>query len=115
MYSPPPLKKIDYNSLFFMNVLIGPSPTNRNTTEIQIIPINRWEMFTNDPHTGSYMKNSYENLLLPIKAMTYSKEGDDIVGRQRGGPGWSCWDWYICKSALQGNINKYSRTLKKIK
>lgn len=42
-------------------------------------------MFTNDPHTGSYMKNSYENLLLSIKAMTYSKEGDDIECRQGGG------------------------------
>lgn len=85
MYSPAPLNTINYNSLFFMKVLIRPLPINRNTTEIQIVPINRWEMFTNDPHTGSYMKNSYENLLLSIKAMTYSKEGDDIVCRQGGG------------------------------
>jgi len=41
-------------------------------------------MFTNDPHTESYVKNSYENLLLSIKAMTYSKEGDDIVCRKGG-------------------------------
>lgn len=66
MYSLSPLKKINYNSLFFMNVLITPLPANSNTVKIQIIPITRWEMFTNDPHTGSYMKNSYENLLLSL-------------------------------------------------
>lgn len=49
-----------------MNVLITPLPANSNTVKIQIIPITRWEMFTNDPHTVSYMKNSYENLLLSL-------------------------------------------------
>lgn len=41
MYTPPLVKKIKYNSLFFMNVLIRLLPINRNAIEIPIIPINR--------------------------------------------------------------------------
>lgn len=67
-----------------MNVLIRPLPISRNTTEIQIISINRWEMFTNDTNAECYIKESYEELLLPINAMTYSKARDDITCRQGG-------------------------------
>lgn len=42
-------------------------------------------MFINDPHTGYDMKNSYENLFLSKKAMTYSKAGDDLCAGRAGG------------------------------
>lgn len=41
-------------------------------------------MFTNDTNAECYVKESYEELLLPIKAMTYSKARDDITCRQGG-------------------------------
>lgn len=42
-------------------------------------------MFINDPHTGYDVKNSYENLFLSKKAMTYSKAGDDLCAGREGG------------------------------
>lgn len=41
-------------------------------------------MFTNDINAECYIKESYEELLLPINAMTYSKARDDITCRQGG-------------------------------